>query len=180
MGRLLAMKKKLSAGFALVNLVLMLGCFVGTSQAAMIKVALDDSFQSDGSLQFFSGRMLNADDLTREQEYYDPNQRFLTGSDGDILMAFESGEFREPYITFYLWEGGSPPEAPSDPDLPYAGDFFWLDSATTWHGNLWIPQLGGVYEVSGTYSVSVPEPSTMLLFSTGLAGFGLLRKRLKS
>lgn len=63
------------------------------------------------------------------------------------------------YAFAYDWTGGG---------AQYLGnDHFWISTN---------PGFAGVAQGAN----SVPEPATFLLFGTGLAGFGLLRKRFKS
>src|SRR5262245_12151510 len=65
-----------------------------------------DSFETQSSQNdFFSGRLLSAEDLRQEQNYN------LPAPNDDVLVAFETGEMRSPYVVGSLWNSSDkPPE----------------------------------------------------------------------
>lgn len=70
-----------------------------------------DSFEKARPANFFSGQLLQADDLQQEQE----NQK--DQNKDDVLVEFQPGETRSPYVLGGLWNSSdSPPEAKNDSD----------------------------------------------------------------
>jgi hypothetical protein len=65
-----------------------------------------DRFETQSSSNnFFSGKFLSAKDLQEEQNYHRPEPK------DDVLVAFEAGETRSPYVTGNLWsDDEKPPE----------------------------------------------------------------------
>jgi hypothetical protein len=70
-----------------------------------------DSFVKARNENFFSGKFLEAGDLQKEQDYGRPKQN------DDVLVEFQGGETRNPYVQGSLWTtSDTPPETKSDSD----------------------------------------------------------------
>lgn len=70
-----------------------------------------DSFQRSRSENYFSGKLLEAGDLQKDQDYKRKQ------NPDDVLVEFEAGESRTPYVLGSLWNSSdTPPETKSSSD----------------------------------------------------------------
>ena len=69
-----------------------------------------DSFVKARADNFFSGKFLESEDLQKEQEYGRKQKH------DDVLVEFQAGDTRSPYLLGGLWGSDKPPETKSDSD----------------------------------------------------------------
>lgn len=70
-----------------------------------------DSFEKSGSENYFSGKLLESGDFQKEQDYVRKQ------NPDDVLVEFQAGETRSPYVVGGLWNSSeSPPEEKNDAD----------------------------------------------------------------
>lgn len=70
-----------------------------------------DSFEKAGSENYFSGKLLESGDFQKEQDYVRKQ------NPDDVLIEFQAGETRNPYVLGGLWNSSdTPPEKKNDSD----------------------------------------------------------------
>ena len=171
-------------------LALVTGCgalWAGESPATIMEINRDHYVVSveKPHADYFSGKLLTANDLNQEQSYRNSGKRYLPRTDLPFDELLQAEGFADVVLLFDEADALNGSRTDVTTDDRFGDDFIVLDTQRgRWRGRLFLEVSGdiqqGVYDdLSGSYRGFTPvsEPSSLLLCLVALVGLSLLRPK---